>query len=297
MPAKRHHLLPQLYLRRWADADGQVRLVDAREGRSFIANVADAVVQNHFYSVETDDGSPPDIVEKALAELEGYAAKGFAALDDGMWPLDVESRTALAHFIALQIPRGEVFRATMNRTADQIGKMVLQMAAAHPATLRRLMRETGDGTEPTDEEVAAQAEFLARGEYTIRESQNASVALFLETAGELVEPVFACSWDLVTVTGEGRMITADEPIRMWRAPGKAPAWMGVGIFTAEDITLPLDPMHCLRFSMRMGAPDRVFKIGDQEVEIINGRTAQGAHRYLVVEKTWQPSSAALPPDE
>ncbi|MFP5319347.1 MAG: hypothetical protein ACLGI2_13780 [Acidimicrobiia bacterium] len=40
MPSKRDHLLPQLYVRRWADADGQVRLVDTREGRSFFANVA-----------------------------------------------------------------------------------------------------------------------------------------------------------------------------------------------------------------------------------------------------------------
>ncbi len=296
MPSKRHHLLPQLYLRRWADADGQVRLVGTREGRSFIANVADAIVQNNFYSVETDDGSPPDVIEKALAELEGYAATGFAALDEGMWPLDDESRTALAHFIALQITRGEVFRATMNMAADKVGKMMLHLTAAHPETLRRLMRETGDGTDPSDAEVAAQAEFLARGEYTIRESQNASAAFFLETAGELLESVFACSWDLLTVTGELPLITADEPIRMWRAPGEAPAWMGVGILTAEDITLPLDPMHCLRFSMRMGAPDRVFEIGDQEVEIINGRTAQAAYRYLVLEKSWQPSGVALPPD-
>lgn len=295
MPSKRHHLLPRLYLKRWADERGQVRLVDTHEDRSFVANIADALVQNGFYNVETNDGSPPDMVESVLAGLEGYCATAFAALDAGMWPLDDESRTALAHFIALQIPRGEVFRATTNHAADQIGRMMLQMTAADPQRLRAVMREVGGGAEPSDEEVAAQAEFMAQGRYTIGQSQNSSVSLFMETAAELIEPVFACSWDLLTATGDSRLITADEPIMMWRAPSAVAPWMRVGILTAEEITLPLDPTRCLRFSIRPGAPDRHVTIGDEDVAMINGRTAQAAHRYLILEKTW-PLGGDLPAD-
>lgn len=72
--------------------------------------------------------------------------------------------------------------------------------------------------------------------------------------------------------------------------------MGVGILTAEEITLPLDPTHCLQFSIRLGAPDRQFEISDQHVATINGRTAQSAHRYLVLEKQWRPQSGTIPPD-
>ena len=296
MPSKRHHLLPRLYLKRWADERGQVRLVDTHRDRSFIANIADAVVHNGFYNVETNDGSPPDIVESALAELEGYSATAFAALDAGVWPLDDESRTALAHFIALQIPRGELFRATGNSATDRLGRMILQMTAADPERLRAVMREADGGAEPTDEQVAAQAEFIARGEYTIGQSQNSSIASFLETAGELVEPVFACSWDLLVATGAARLITADEPILMWRPPDKTRPWMGVGLLNAREITLPLDPSHCLRFSVRMGAPDRLFTIGNDDVDTINGRTAQAAYRYLVLEKSWEPPDVAIPAD-
>lgn len=296
MPAKRHHLLPRLYINRWADADGQVRLVDTEGDRSFIANVNDAIVRNGFYNIETDDGTPPDIIEQAIAQVEGYAATGFAALDTGIWPLDAESRTALAHFIALQIPRGESFRATTNRAFGDVAKMMLQSAASDPQALRRLMREIAGGVEPTDEEVTAQADFMLSDDLVVTPSQTSSVALFLEAAGELVESVFACSWDLVTATGDARFITADEPIMMWRAPGAAPAWMGVGIATADEITLPLDPKRALTFRARMGAPDGQFPGPDQIVEIINGRTAQAAHRFLVLAKDWAPARLVLPAD-
>lgn len=119
--AKRHHTVPQFYLRGFAREDqiGTVRLPgDIR----FLQAVRKAASETHFYTVE---GHPEgaDVFEKSLGVIEGEVAQIFQVVEDGTWPLDTERRMTLACFMALQALRGPEQRRNMEYISAQMARM------------------------------------------------------------------------------------------------------------------------------------------------------------------------------
>ncbi len=101
--SRRHHLLPQFYLRRFASAGEQIRVV-ARDGsKSFITSVAKAAAETDFYTVETKNG-PSQELEKLLSQVEDLGA---SAIEQTIasFPPSPEVRVNLATFIAFQFTR------------------------------------------------------------------------------------------------------------------------------------------------------------------------------------------------
>src|SRR5688500_7539718 len=84
--ARRHHYVPQFYLRRFADQKDQVRMIRRSTGKVVTTSVSNAAVQVGFYDVETEDGTPRDLVERFLSSVEGEVAEVFERIDAGTWP-------------------------------------------------------------------------------------------------------------------------------------------------------------------------------------------------------------------
>ena len=80
--AKRHHTVPQFYLRGFAKNE-QVATVGLPGDRSFLQSVGNATVANNFYALEGhQEGS--DVIEKALAEIETATAAIFRKITAGL---------------------------------------------------------------------------------------------------------------------------------------------------------------------------------------------------------------------
>ena len=61
---RRHHRVPEFYLRRFADAAGQIRVV-ARDGsKAFTTSTEKAAAERDFYTVETTTGEQSQNVDK-----------------------------------------------------------------------------------------------------------------------------------------------------------------------------------------------------------------------------------------
>ena len=102
--AKRHHTVPQFYLRGFADGE-RIATVRMPGDQPFVQSVRKAASEMNFYSIAGhEDG--PDVFEKLLSSIEGEASRVFGHIADGTWPLEQEDRWTLAHFIALQAVRG-----------------------------------------------------------------------------------------------------------------------------------------------------------------------------------------------
>jgi hypothetical protein len=69
---RRHHYVPQFLLRRFANAEGQVRTADLRTGRTFVQPVRKAAAAHDFNAIWDEAGNRSQRVERLLAELEGY---------------------------------------------------------------------------------------------------------------------------------------------------------------------------------------------------------------------------------
>jgi hypothetical protein len=64
-----HHIVPQFYLRNFANGVGRKARFTAFEretGRSFGAVVRDVAATRHFNRIKTDDGTDPDALENAV---------------------------------------------------------------------------------------------------------------------------------------------------------------------------------------------------------------------------------------
>jgi hypothetical protein len=73
---RRHHLVPESYLRRFADERDQVRVVSRTDpGHTFVTGITNTAVERDFYTVETDDG-PSQEIEKLLSRLGAAPLEG-----------------------------------------------------------------------------------------------------------------------------------------------------------------------------------------------------------------------------
>lgn len=107
---KSHHYVPQVYLRRWADGDGRIRMTKTATGASRVELPQDMAKRNNFYTIAADDlepDFPSRWFEKHMSRVESDAAGWLAGLDrlpNGRIT-DSELIGDLAVFVALQDQR------------------------------------------------------------------------------------------------------------------------------------------------------------------------------------------------
>jgi hypothetical protein len=131
--AKRHHLVPKFYLRRFADEKDRLLVTDVREARSFISSPENSAVEMEFNTVETVEG-PSDVVERAFSVLEGHVAEVLRTIDEGSRPFssDDQEKLLLTEFIVLQLLRVRAFRHMLNEGTDAVGRRIATLVAADP---------------------------------------------------------------------------------------------------------------------------------------------------------------------
>jgi VCBS repeat-containing protein len=79
--AKRHHFVPQLLLRGFANSRGKghgLYQLDVSSGAPALTTTERAASRRHFYSVEEEDGSRSNRLEGFLARVESHAAPALA---------------------------------------------------------------------------------------------------------------------------------------------------------------------------------------------------------------------------
>jgi hypothetical protein len=120
---KRHHYVPQFYLRRFSDS-GRFIECFVKNNRRMIpkAPIRGQCAINNFYSWNEE-------VESSLGFVEGRAASIFRTIDQecSLPPRDSFLWTELLTFIALQSSRTQLSGQDSDDLADYYGKLIVQM--------------------------------------------------------------------------------------------------------------------------------------------------------------------------
>lgn len=230
--SKRHHTVPQFYLRGFA-ADDRIATVRLPGDHRFMQSVRDASVAKNFYALEGHpDGS--DVVERALSEIEGAAAAVLAKIERGAWPLATEDRMTLGSFISLQATRVPVQRRSLDQAAAMMAR--LQIGAAGKSGLRRRLAETGqEVSEDLVERLWAMS--TQPDGPPIKRPVAEHLEQMLDLADELLKFIVGRPWTLVRFERRS-LITSDDPVALVADPSAEP-WDGVGFMTAWGITYPM----------------------------------------------------------
>lgn len=281
--AKRHHVVPQAYLKAWADDHNRVRVFDGRTGRSFTTDTKNAAVRSKLYTLRLPDGSEWDDLEAMFAEVEGSLIEVIRSLHSGQWPLTAEGRSLIANFIALQIARAPSIPETTHRMIDEVTEMAEKMQAAMDSAKAEM------SPDEYTEHVAAMSrvDTLSSGpSYTLDEfveHHRYPTLGALAAMADFVEPIANLKFTLLE-SPEGEFLTSDQPVAHW-APSGQPEWRGTGLLTAEKSTLPISPHVCLQFQVpkdKDGERDAYCAVTRLEAALINSQTCRSASRHIVM---------------
>jgi hypothetical protein len=232
--ARRHHLVPQFYLRRFADEKDRIAQCRLGEPRNIhVTSIANAVVETDFYTVEEISGAKTDRAESHLAGIEGEAATGFRSLlDEGEWPLSPETRLRIATWIALQAVRGTKTRNTLDELLDVMMKTLI--ADGGKQGLKRLLEEFGD-TESLQDLDGTWQLLSNFDEFKVKAHPNQHLVQIFDMLPGITRLMSARKWIYVHFE-QKTLLTCDEPVVLI---ADTDPLMGAGLGTAPNILVPL----------------------------------------------------------
>jgi hypothetical protein len=281
----RHHIVPQMYLRHFADERRMLRLVDRDDLRRTVpSTVNKACNEVGFYEwqpglaldeVEDPAVLDPEHVEGLLSGFEGAAAPCIQRiLESGRPPETKEDRYHLAHFIAIQAARGRRFREDLSQMGTWAPREHLRERLT-PAEVEQRLARRGLPHAPSD--VAAYiAEMLSPRGPRLVPSTTFATQQALRFAFEDIAPrLFTGAWRVITFA-EPALLTSDEPVVAWH-PDDEP----VTAKTAPYVWIPLGRRHLLEVHHPDTSGASSERNDSYPADWLNSIVATQAERWIV----------------
>jgi hypothetical protein len=225
--AHKQHIVPKLYLRRFA-RDGQLLLAyDKATGKTFRVSVEDAAQKHGFFSLPQVDGAEGSgsFAESYFQHYEGPAAGAIQAVVDSLHfgvlaPISPEVRGILARFAAVQYLRTQITRQII----IDINRIMNQMADEWP-----------DVPELQHGRTVLEGKELAM--------HHLSQALKPESVLSLADILYSHVWGVMINRTSAPFYTSDHPVTLHCHEDRPNRGVGPATFGAE-VAIPLAP-HCL----------------------------------------------------
>lgn len=240
---RKHHLVPRMYLDRWAENDKiRVTHIDEEPRRSYTPNPDKAARETDFYRVDPDFvvGGSPITFETYLSTIEGNAKPVIDELQTKQpHELTEKQVSDLIHFLGHQCTRGRSYREQL-RTI--VGHGTLLMLGDTDDDLVWALKRAGVKS-PTDEQIAGQREFrdrLRKNPSMLSIGQSAEVYNAGQSAQSMTG-VFYMRQAVVYPTPP-RLVTCDDPVIEVYEDMSRPA---LGLWGAPFIVFPLSPTRVL----------------------------------------------------
>lgn len=270
---RRHHTVPRLYLRAFADRD---QVLMRRRGRSAdeIRNITSVAFTRDFYGF-TVGGVRDATVENWLqGNVEDPAAPALRRVLEGQWPPTDEDRAAIGTFTAFQILRTPLVRDYMLQINRVAGPLLWA------AEVLKKALEQGDLTEDEKQQFLADARARTPAALTERADPRALLRTMVREADRQVPRLLARSWTVLNAP-EPVLITSDNPVAKFFPQAPPAGFTGVAPPDAE-LHLPLGPSTLLVLERDGAAAQPSAPALTAELATAaNNVQALGAHRVVL----------------
>lgn len=281
--AKRHHVVSKFYLRYFADAANRIKTVMLPGEPTFVQSVENASVRTQFYTAIGHDGQPTDAAEKAFSGVETAAAKAWAEVAAGVWPLPSDSREHMAGWIALQLLRGSRVRTSLGQLGTDM--LQLQVIVGGRRRLREVLQEVGEPHD--DESVTREWISLFADPLEVEAHANHHIHYLAKTLPRVTESLHD-RWWLLTAFERKSLATSDHPVYVLPNPDLNAIGLGTGIETADAIHVPLTRRLSLSMHLRATLPNELAGVReDRRIPGVaatalysNSCTVNGARKML-----------------
>jgi hypothetical protein len=278
--ARAHHTISDFYLKRFADDEHWLTLVDlhAPKPQGARRKTNNVSVNNDFYTVIGSGGEESPAVERLLSHVEGAAARAMKTVANAwFFPPPPRDRLDLSLWMAFQMVRTPEARRRHQAIADVAAKVIFR-GIDTPEKARARLRAV-DRQEPTEKDVADLLRLTSNlGGYDIVPDPNEHIEVMLSTAEQLAPLLAGMSWSVAKFK-EPALLSSDHPLTYYVEPENRDPMRGVGLMTADEIRFPLDPSTVLLMSPGL-VPQTVGSLAIEAAREINQLTVDFAFEFV-----------------
>lgn len=283
MVARRHHYVPEFYLKGFAVArkkGHQLIAFDGKSRKAFPAATHNVAVEKDFNRVEIE-GHPPDVFENAMAQFETNAASALERSIAAKSIQQTEDRSYLFNLIGLLGMRNPRLRERWRDFQERIAKQIMSLATATPERwASQVARAKAEGyiSKDADTDYAKMRKFVTEEKYRVEVRTEHHIALEMKGLDAILPYLFKRKWALLKCSdNSGGFVTSDHPVcLMWSDPKKRGP-VGHGL-PGTEVLFPI----CSRLAM-VGS----FEIQEDEivapeelVAAVNGTIIQFSERHV-----------------
>jgi hypothetical protein len=277
-------LVPRFLLAGFTDASGQLMAERRDRTRRRLVAVDAAVAELGGYALPAD-GADATALARLLAETEARAAEAVLRITAGTFPPREADRANLALVLAVQLLLGRYHRAEAVRAAALVGQLIVstieETEAAH-AEAGEEPEETEPGDPAGDDAELPNAEQPEAGRGLGAPDAmlpgGPPVPRSLATVPALARQLKARTWQLVRFPSRV-LLTSDTPAVLW-APSEAAKLYQVGLGSAHEVRVPLDPRHALIVARRAPAGEIVRDLSERHARALNRTVAEAAAEWM-----------------
>jgi hypothetical protein len=234
MTARKHHYVPQCYLKGFSITRGKTRQVivfDRVSKRAFPASIADVAAERDFNTVDLE-GQAPDAFELGMAAFESELAPALERIITSRSLKNEEDRIYLMNLIGNVAIRNPSQRENMRDFHERIAKAIMNVATATPERwASQVKKATAAGyiRPELDTDYEKMKSFLERGEYTIEVPNERHIVNEMSSLDAILPYLVNRKWVLIKAPADsGGFVTSDQPVCLiWSDPTRQPAGFGL----------------------------------------------------------------------
>ncbi len=284
MTKKRHHYIPQFYLKGFTDSKNEpyIWIYDKEHnGRIIKSTAKDIAVKKHYFTFMTQDQEKDsETVENLLAVIETEAAAVFRKIHAGETITDIDKST-FAVFVASMMLRVPNFRNNVQSSLSQVMKKLFIMMASNKEAFEKSVREyeqeSGETfTMPIEKLRQIQ---LDQNKYDVIVDSQYALGMSLAMVKEMASILGAMEWTFLKATTEHKYICSDNPLFYCDLSNDPRSLYGVGLMSKNiEVTIPLSRDVAAFGNWKRGRG--YIQANNAAVKDINRRTVSAALRFV-----------------
>lgn len=279
---KRHHYLPQSYLKEFSN-DDVVWLFDRKKEEIRAQKIIDTAVISNFYSIEKPDGTKDLQIEKQLAKIDALIPNLIKSLRSRSI-LSEKERGEICFIAALFLSRTPDFREESNEMESALIKKIAQGMYQNLESVEKSMRELEKKTsKPLNVTPEKLHEVMSKGQFSVKINQNRGIERMVDFVSSISNTLTRLNMLILHAPRKSGFLTSDRPFVILPPQDTRyiAAWGGVGILTpGAQKYLALSSDMTLVFG-DLGTEFNHLDLIRDRVKTVNAVIGNMASRFLI----------------
>jgi hypothetical protein len=223
--ARRHHYVPQFYLRGFTRNGGKnskLFVVDVVDRKSFWTTPANVCAVRDFNRIEAP-GLPADALETSLGQFETVVARGLQTIIKDRATRDSKAWNCVLNLMSVMAVRNPHTRRQIDRYHSEILQLIARMTVQSPevwdGTVQNMLKD-GSLNEPPKVSYEQIKQFVDKGEYTISFPPGYHTPIEFGAQDVVLNTLADRKWLLLEAEA-GEFITTDLPVCLLLTSGDA----------------------------------------------------------------------------